>query len=143
MWTIGGADRLRFPRFPSKLEKRGNACLRPYTHRPRQQGELIIDDSKNHTRPAERTNGSTSNHLTPKAPYKLALAEGGGKKDRYVILSPNLLELLRDWWRVARALCRQTSKVGAGCGNAARPVLCGGCPVMGIPTAIIMPNANQ
>ena len=22
MWTIGGADRLRFPRFPSKLEKR-------------------------------------------------------------------------------------------------------------------------
>src|SRR6516165_2569794 len=35
-----------------------------------QQGELIIDDSKNHTRPAERTNGSTSNHLTPKAPYK-------------------------------------------------------------------------
>ena len=70
MWTIGGADRLRFPRFPSKLEKRGNACLRPHTHRPRQPGELIIDDSKNHTRPAERTNGSTSNHLTPKAPYK-------------------------------------------------------------------------
>src|ERR1700694_2677375 len=34
------------------------------------------------------------------------------------------------------ALRRQTSKVGAGCGNAARPVLCGGCPVMGIPTAI-------
>src|SRR5215472_13367303 len=28
--------------------------------------------------------------------------EGGGKKDRYVILSPILLELLRDWWRVAR-----------------------------------------
>ena len=25
MWTIGVADRLRFPRFPSKLEKRGNA----------------------------------------------------------------------------------------------------------------------
>jgi hypothetical protein len=34
------------------------------------------------------------------------------------------------------ALRRQTSKVGAGCGNAARPVLCGGCPVMDIPTAI-------
>jgi integrase/recombinase XerD len=29
-------------------------------------------------------------------------AKAGGKKDRYVILSPNLLELLRDWWRVAR-----------------------------------------
>src|SRR6266403_2331784 len=28
--------------------------------------------------------------------------QGKGKKDRYVILSPNLLELLRDWWRVAR-----------------------------------------
>jgi transposase InsO family protein len=29
MWTIGVADRLRFPRFPSKLGKRGNAshCL--------------------------------------------------------------------------------------------------------------------
>src|SRR5712671_7327402 len=36
-----------------------------------------------------------------------------------------------------RTLRRQTSKVGAGCGNAARPVLCGGCPVMGIPTAIV------
>ena len=45
------------PRFPSKLEKRGNARLRPHTHRPYQQGELIIDDLKNHTRPAERTNG--------------------------------------------------------------------------------------
>ena len=57
MWTIGFADRLRFPRFPSKLEKRGNARLRPHTHRPRQQAESIIYDSKNHTRPAERTNG--------------------------------------------------------------------------------------
>src|ERR1700720_436183 len=28
---------------------------------------------------------------------------------------------------------------GAGCGNAARPVLCGGCSVMGIPTAIRRP----
>src|SRR5436853_2076717 len=27
MWTIGGADRLRFPRFPSELGKRGNARL--------------------------------------------------------------------------------------------------------------------
>ena len=40
------------------------------------------------------------------------------------------------------ALRRQTSKVGAGCGNAARPVLCGGCPVMGIPTAIILPGCR-
>lgn len=28
--------------------------------------------------------------------------QGKGKKDRYVMLSPNLLELLRQWWRVAR-----------------------------------------
>jgi hypothetical protein len=33
MWTIGFADRLRFPRFPSKLGRRGNARLRPHTHR--------------------------------------------------------------------------------------------------------------
>jgi putative transposase len=32
MWTIGFADRLRFPRFPSELGKRGNARLRPHTH---------------------------------------------------------------------------------------------------------------
>ena len=31
-----------------------------------------------------------------------ASPKAGGKKDRYVILSPNLLELLREWWRVAR-----------------------------------------
>src|ERR1700749_4010248 len=28
--------------------------------------------------------------------------ESGGKKDRYVILSPILLEILHEWWRVAR-----------------------------------------
>ena len=27
---------------------------------------------------------------------------GKGKKDRHVILSPILLQILRDWWRVAR-----------------------------------------
>src|SRR5215467_13243671 len=32
----------------------------------------------------------------------LRVERGKGKKDRYVILSPNLLEPLRDWWRVAR-----------------------------------------
>jgi len=37
MWTIGVADRLRFPRFPSTLEKRGNARLRPHPHRHNQQ----------------------------------------------------------------------------------------------------------
>jgi RNA-directed DNA polymerase len=36
-----------------------------------------------------------------------------------------------------RPLCRQTPEVGARCANRARRVLCGGRPVMGVPTAII------
>src|SRR5271157_3123405 len=36
-----------------------------------------------------------------------------------------------------RALRRQTPEVGAVCGKAARTVLCGGRPVMGVPTAIV------
>jgi hypothetical protein len=40
MWTIGFADRLRFPRFPSELGKRGNARLRPHTHRGTVFGEM-------------------------------------------------------------------------------------------------------
>jgi 2-polyprenyl-6-methoxyphenol hydroxylase-like FAD-dependent oxidoreductase len=35
------------------------------------------------------------------------------------------------------ALRRQTPEVRAGCSNRACPDLCGGCPVMGIPTAIL------
>jgi integrase len=31
-----------------------------------------------------------------------ALAKAGGKKDRYVILSPNPLNILREWWGAAR-----------------------------------------
>ena len=38
MWTIGCAERFRFPRFPSKIGKRGNAHLRPHAHRHQQQG---------------------------------------------------------------------------------------------------------
>jgi len=34
MWTIGVADRLRFPHFPSQLGKRGNAHLRPLRWTP-------------------------------------------------------------------------------------------------------------
>ena len=37
-----------------------------------------------------------------------------------------------------REASRQTSEVGAVCGQAARTVLCGGRPVMGVPTAIGM-----
>src|SRR5467141_1711812 len=32
----------------------------------------------------------------------IRVEQGKGKKDRYVILSPNLLKILREWWRVAR-----------------------------------------
>ena len=32
----------------------------------------------------------------------LRVEQGKGKKDRYVMLSPKLLEVLRDWWRVER-----------------------------------------
>src|SRR5215831_17274391 len=32
----------------------------------------------------------------------IRVEQGKGKKDRYVILSPVLLEILREWWRVAR-----------------------------------------
>jgi integrase/recombinase XerD len=32
----------------------------------------------------------------------IRVEQGKGKKDRYVMLSPNLLELLREWWRTAR-----------------------------------------
>jgi len=39
--------------------------------------------------------------------------------------------------RVRHELRRQTPKVGAGCSNWARPDPCGGCPAMGIPTAIL------
>jgi putative transposase len=40
MWTIGGADRLRFPRCPSELGKRGNPRLRPHTHRRHSQQRI-------------------------------------------------------------------------------------------------------
>jgi integrase/recombinase XerD len=32
----------------------------------------------------------------------LRVEQGKGQKDRYVMLSPTLLQMLRDWWRVSR-----------------------------------------
>ena len=33
----------------------------------------------------------------------LRVEQGKGQKDRYVMLSPKLLQILRDWWRVSRS----------------------------------------
>jgi integrase/recombinase XerD len=33
----------------------------------------------------------------------LRVEQGKGRKDRFAMLSPQLLELLRDWWRIARS----------------------------------------
>jgi integrase len=34
----------------------------------------------------------------------LRVEQGKGRKDRFAMVSPQLLELLRDWWRIARPL---------------------------------------
>src|SRR5260370_41692446 len=79
MWTIGFTDRLRFPRFPSKLEKRGNARLRPHAHRHHsKRGKIDINENMRRGF-ACGPKGSTSNHLTRKAPYKPAPAKAGGR----------------------------------------------------------------
>src|SRR2546426_10683914 len=72
MWTIGFADRLRFPRFPSKLEKRGNARLRPHTHRHHSKRGKSIPMGILDAAPPAAQRGRRQNHLTPKAPYKPA-----------------------------------------------------------------------
>jgi len=36
----------------------------------------------------------------------LRVEQGKGRKDRYAMLSPVLLELLRDWWRIAQPKAR-------------------------------------
>ena len=38
----------------------------------------------------------------------LRVEQGKGQRDRYVMLSPRLLELLREWWRAARLASRST-----------------------------------
>ena len=52
MWTIGFADRLRFPRFPSQLGKRGTARVRPHTHRHHSQQRDIDDSESGRVAPA-------------------------------------------------------------------------------------------
>jgi integrase/recombinase XerD len=33
---------------------------------------------------------------------RLRIEQGKGRKDRFAMLSPRLLDLLRDWYRIAR-----------------------------------------
>ena len=35
----------------------------------------------------------------------IRVEQGKGKKDRYVILQPNLLEILREWWTPPDGIC--------------------------------------
>jgi integrase len=46
----------------------------------------------------------------------IRVEQGKGKKDRYVMLSPNLLELLREWWRRAQegVDASRPARLGAG-----------------------------
>ena len=48
----------------------------------------------------------------------LRVEQGKGRKDRHAMLSPQLLELLRDWWREGRRL-RRAAAAEAGCFRAA------------------------
>jgi integrase len=43
----------------------------------------------------------------------LRIEQGKGRRDRYAMLSPVLLERLRAWWRVARAQARHSMVDGS------------------------------
>jgi hypothetical protein len=47
MWTIGGADRLRFPRFPSKHGKREMLAFAHIPTGTTVDKTIDVDDSKN------------------------------------------------------------------------------------------------
>jgi site-specific recombinase XerD len=40
----------------------------------------------------------------------IRVEQGKGRKDRYVMLSPDLLELLRQWWRAKRRACHAAAQ---------------------------------
>ena len=44
----------------------------------------------------------------------IRVEQGKGKKDRYVILSPIVLEILHEWWRVARKKGGLSQVLGSG-----------------------------
>src|SRR6476659_8352655 len=54
-----------------------------------QQGKLIIDDAKNHTRPAERTNGVHVKSVDTKSPIQACPRESGGGTFSFTIAAPS------------------------------------------------------
>src|SRR5260370_22691626 len=88
----------------------------------------------------------TSRHLRPSG--SMSPESGGARFDGAVKRTARRGHGSRSWLTTSfpnphpsslakRALCRQTPKVGAVCGKAARTDLCGGRAVMDVPTAIL------
>jgi hypothetical protein len=76
--------------------------------------------------PVERragTEGNAGQHSTRRAQYRESVSQALG----------HIRQIAK------RALRRQTPEVGAVCGKSARTDLCGGRPVMDVPTAIRQP----
>ena len=75
MWTIGCADRLRSPRFPSKARKAGRCSPSPTYPQAQQTTTGSIDDKLDPPPPPPPAQqGRASSHLTSKAPYKDGLS---------------------------------------------------------------------
>jgi hypothetical protein len=90
-------------------------ALKP-VNKPGRPGAELVE-------PRERTEGNT-----------------GKQHTRRTLRRVNVSQTLDRVRGAACELLRQLPKVGARCVNHARRDLCGGCPAMGIPTAIGLPR---
>src|SRR6516165_2786851 len=78
----------------------------PARRRPQPQG-LHVAQSRLRLRPARQRGGQAQGQAyrqraedhSGRAVQELALAKAGGRKDRNVMLSPETLGLLRQWWK--------------------------------------------